>query len=74
MKDPKLARDWPGTRVKTLTPLTNAYMGIPAGTVCTVTEKYGAFKLTSDPCPKCGAKMFISRVPRRCFELIQKEI
>lgn len=53
---------WLGQRVITTEAVSNFYGTISAGTVCTVTHKYGGLTIASPRCPKCAVSLRISRV------------
>jgi hypothetical protein len=57
------AESWKGRRVISVVELENGAYKIPAGSSFTVTGKHGGFSLLMDPCPKCGVRVFISKVP-----------
>jgi len=59
-----------GKKVRTLIKMQNGWAVIPADSICTITRKFNGFSLTSEPCPKCGIRIRISRVHRRDVELI----
>lgn len=59
---PKLKRDHAGLIVKTVSPLRNGFMEIPAGTVCKVRNAHGGLDLQTEPCEKCGVSVFIRKV------------
>lgn len=52
-----------GRKVRTLNPLRNGWGEIPAGTIATITRKHGGFNLLTEPCPRCGLRASISKVP-----------
>lgn len=71
---PKLKRDYKGLKVKTLVPLNNRFMEIPAGTVCVVQEAWSYWvTLGTEPCPHCGVRVFIRKVPCREVALQEQE-
>lgn len=70
MDRPKLKRDWEGRKVRTLLPMRNGMMEIPAGTVCTVRRNYAGLRLSTDPCSCCGVRVSISKVGECDVELL----
>ena len=70
-KPPKLKRDWEGAKVMTRVPLHNRNIAIPQGTICTVERNYGGLKLVTDPCPKCGIGIRITKVSERSVVLLR---
>lgn len=62
-KKPKLKRDWEGLKVQTLRVFRNGNIEIPSGTTCTVERNYGGLYLITDPCEKCGVRVYITKVP-----------
>ena len=74
MIEPKYQRKtekwWKKQKVRTLITLENGWAEIPPRTVCSVTRKYKGLSLISEPCPNCGVKVKISRVPYRDLQLI----
>ncbi len=63
---------WRDQRVLTMESLTNRFHVIPAGTVCTVTRKYGGLSLRSEPCEQCGLMVNISKVSYHKLALIDE--
>ncbi len=63
-----------GRRVRALVPLKNRIESLPAGTLFTITGKFGGLALKSDPCEKCGMQMWITRVGPGEVELIPLDI
>lgn len=68
----KTERWWIAQRVLTMENIGNGFLVVPAGTVCTVTRKYGGLNLQSEPCEKCGVKVCISKVRYRKLTLIDE--
>ena len=56
--------DLVGIKVETSVRLHNGFMEIPKGTICTVTDSFKGYSLTSAPCPTCGVRVSIGNVPR----------
>lgn len=54
--------EWEGTTVRTRREITNGFMTIPAGAVCTIHAKFKGFTLRSEPCATCGVRVSVSRV------------
>jgi len=73
MKKPKRKKDWVGLRVRSRKDLQNSLGKIPAGTIFTVDRNYAGLYLTSDPCPHCGVRFFIIKVPEREVTIIEEE-
>lgn len=59
-----------GRKVRTLVPLRNGSGEIPAGTVATIKRKWGGFGLSTEPCPCCGIRFYISKIPHHAVELL----
>lgn len=62
-----------GRKVKTLEPMANGKMEIPAGTVCTITRKWGGFNLKAEPCESCGVSVYITRVSPEQVEFLPEK-
>lgn len=62
--------DWIGRRVRTTRPLKNGYMEIPEGTICEIGDKFGKFRLKTEPCSHCGVAIFINGIDRYDFVLL----
>ncbi len=61
-----------GRKVKNLTTLTSQLGKFPAGMIWTIERKSRGFELISDPCPHCGIRACITKVPPRAVELIEE--
>lgn len=59
-----------GRMVRTLRDLKNGWGVIPRGTIATIAGKQGGFSLQSEPCPCCGMRVSISKVPYTDVELL----
>lgn len=70
MKTPRLKRDWIGRDVRTLVPLSNGWMQMPAGIKCRVTYSRGGLTLRAEPCKHCGVSVRIGRVSEADVELL----
>ena len=70
---PKLKRDWVGLRVRSLVPLANGYVRVPAGTLFEVRRNYSGLALLSLPCGACGVQAYMSHVPETAVEIVPKE-
>ena len=68
-----LKRDWVGLKVKSLVPLANGYVVMPAGTVFEVRRNYAGLSLLSLPCGACGVQAYMSRVPETAIVIVPKE-
>ena len=73
MKPPKRKKDWEGLRVVSLKKLRNSLAQIPDGTMFTVERNYAGLHLISDPCPHCGVRFFINKVPESDVRIISPE-
>jgi uncharacterized membrane protein len=62
--------EWRGKKVRTLTEMQNGCNSIPVGTICTITGKQGGFSLETEPCEKCGVRVFITKVEPTHVELV----
>ena len=62
---------WKGQRVRSLAPIGTRIGVLPAGTMFTITHKFGGFDVTSDPCECCGFQMHISRVQPGKLERVE---
>lgn len=69
----KTEKEWKKVKVITKVKMQNGFMEIPAGTVCRIVQKYGGFSLKSEPCGKCGIRVFISRVQPENVEVLQEK-
>jgi len=56
-------KEFIGQKVKSLVPFSNGHYRFPAGMTWTIEGKQGGFALFSDPCPHCGIKAYINKVP-----------
>jgi len=74
MKWPKLKRDYPGLRVQTLRELKTGFCSVPEGSLATITYCHGGANLTVDPCPSCGVKVYVRKVPLSALALLGKEV
>ena len=63
-------RQFEGRKVRSLVPLQNGRVSIPAGTVFIITRKHRGFHLRSWPCKHCGVQVHISRVGCATVELV----
>lgn len=70
---PKLKRDWKGLVVRSRRPIHNGWVEIKRGSILTVTYARGWMSLTTEPCPACGVKVFISRVSVADVELLGRK-
>ena len=59
-----------GRKVRVNRELRNGMMVIPEGAIATIDDKHGGFSLTSDPCPHCGVRISISKVPPQDIDLL----
>lgn len=59
-----------GRRVVATRDLQTGQIRVPAGTVLTVQRKFGGLDLISDPCPHCGIRPFLRRVPPQALNLL----
>ena len=59
-----------GRRVRSLVPMKNRIESLPAGTLFTITGKFGGLALRSDPCSTCKVQMWITKVPPGQVELL----
>lgn len=73
MKTPRLKRDWVGLRVVSCVPLSNGLARLPAGTFWRVKRNYGGLELVSEPCPTCGIRLRITRVPERDVNIVESD-
>lgn len=62
-----------GRKVRTLCPMSNGFVEIPAGTILTIGRKFSGFTMRSEPCSLCGVRVLISRVEPQSVELLPKE-
>ena len=68
MEWPKLMRDRIGMKVRITKNLRNGYCQVPIGTLATITHWHGGAHIRTDPCPRCGVKLFFSKVPEKSME------
>jgi hypothetical protein len=54
--------DWKGRRVRTLNPLNNRSVTVPAGALMTVRAACMGLMLESDECGHCGARFLFRHV------------
>ena len=59
-----------GRRVRLLRPVRNHYLTVPAGTVAVIEGKFNGLSLKTEPCPTCGAGLFVQRVSHTAVELL----
>lgn len=59
-----------GQKVRLKREMKNGRMVIPAGSICTITRKFGGFNLNNSPCEHCGVRIRITRVPYQDVDLI----
>lgn len=52
-----------GRKVKNIKNLSNGQYVFPVGMTWTIHRKQGGFELLSDPCPCCGIRAWVSKVP-----------
>lgn len=65
-------KEFKGRKVISLVGLRNGYCRLPAGTLFTIDGKQGGFSLLSDPCPHCGIKVWISKVPPTDVDFVRE--
>lgn len=68
----KYISDWVGLRVRTKRDISTMAMTIPAGTVMTVSHVKPGLQLQTEPCPTCGVRMFVFRVPTWDVEVVEE--
>ena len=65
--------EFKGRKVISRVPLRNGYISLPAGTTFIIEHKQGGFELRSDPCPHCGIRVWVSKVPPGDVDFIDTE-
>lgn len=61
-------------KVVNVVPLSNGLYKFPPGITWTINRKQGGFELLSDPCPKCGIRAWISKVPPRAVDFTDQTV
>jgi hypothetical protein len=69
---PKLKRDRTGIRVRSTRTLKNGSYELPAGSIFTVEGWYRGASLWTEPCPHCGVRVYITKVPESALEPIKR--
>ncbi len=69
----KRAGYWLGKKVRLVRDVGNGIGRWPKGTVATVTDVGVSMRLISDPCPHCGAKLYITKLSYFDFELLSED-
>lgn len=65
---------WEGRTVVNTRPLANMLASLPAGTRWTVERKFTGLELVSHPCPCCGIRVSVKRVPFSMLDLVDDEV
>lgn len=65
---------WTQQKVVTIEVVGNSNQQIMKGSVCTVSYKYNGLTLDSPPCPTCGMRISITRVPYRKLVLYDEVV
>jgi hypothetical protein len=65
-------RDWLGKKVRLLrATVTNGGTEIPAGATAEIVRKYQGFEIRSEPCPHCGMRVRIKKMPPDALEVVK---
>ncbi|HUU97267.1 MAG TPA: hypothetical protein VM487_16135 [Phycisphaerae bacterium] len=70
---PRRSSDWIGREVRTLREMQNGMIMIPAGTICVVHDSRSGLALQTDPCTRCGVRIFIRGVGWSAVRLLPVE-
>lgn len=71
----RVSRDnWMHQKVRTIVPLDNGNLRIPAGAVLVIEDKQGGFQLIGPPCSHCGVAIRITKVrPGKLARLLDQQ-
>ena len=61
-----------GRKVRLTAEVANRLVIIPAGAICTITQKYGGFNIEGPACSSCGVQAVVSKVHPSKVELLPK--
>lgn len=62
-----------GRRVVLRQDINIGWLIAPKGLICTITRKFNGYEMIGDPCPKCGVRVRMKRVPSVCCDFVYGE-